>query len=186
VLETILKAMTRLVALCLVVTLALGAAPPETAIKAELEGRYEQMAKAFAARDSSAIFALRTPDFCIHYPGGERDSAARARQVLVHFITQNLPPIQFHYVIRSLDVLSADVAEVDLFQKGSRYQMLAGKSRLVEHEVKQRDTWRRVKGTWRLASVDDIHDRRRWVDGVPVDPSKPFDPEAKPFQEVKP
>jgi hypothetical protein len=144
------------------------------------------MAKAFAARDSTAIFALRTPDFCIHYPGGERDSAVRARQVLVYFLSQNLPPIQVHYTIRSLTLPSPDLAVVDLFQKGSRYQMLAGKSRLVEHDVKQRETWRRVKGTWMLATVDAIRDRHRWVDSVPVDPSKPFDPEAKPFQAEKP
>jgi hypothetical protein len=176
----------RLVVLCLVLALAAGAAPPEARVRSELEARYDQMAKAFAARDSTAIFELRTPDFCIHYPGGERDSAARAHQVLASFFAQSLPPIQVRYAIRSLRLTSPEVAVVDIFQKGSRYQVLAGKSRLVEYEVKHKETWRRVKGTWMLASVDDIHDRRRWVDGVSVDPSKPFDPAARPFQPDKP
>jgi hypothetical protein len=163
---------------------ALGAAvpPQDSRVRTELQARYEQMAKCFAARDSAGIFALRSPDFCIHYPGGERDSAGRARQVLAYFFSQNLPPIQVHYTIRALTVPGPGVAVADIFQKGSRYQMLAGKARLVEHDLKQRETWRRVKGVWLLASVDDIRDRHRWVDGVPVDPSKPFDPKDKPFQ----
>lgn len=181
--------MRRALARCLVVglaALALGAAaPPEARVRSELEARYDQMAKAIAARDSTAVFALRTPDFCIHYPGGERDSASRAKQVLASFFAQNLPPIQIEYKIQDVTLASPDVAVVDVFQKGSRYQLLAGKARLVEHNVKQRETWRRVKGTWFLASVDDIRERHRWVDGVAVDPSKPFDPAAKPFQTLK-
>ena len=78
-----------------------------------------------------------------------------------------------------------DMAVVDVFQKGSRYQMLNGRKRKVEHDVTQRDTWRRVEGVWLLASVDDIRDRHRWVDGVAVDPSKPFDPAAKPYRAFK-
>jgi len=171
--------------LCLAVALGAGAAGPEARVRSELEARYDQMAKAFAERDSAAIFALRTPDFCIHYPGGERDSAARAKQVLASFFAQNYPPIQVQYKIQELTLAGPDMAVVDVFQKGSRYQMLNGKSRLVEHDVKQRETWRRVKGTWLLASIDDIHDRHRWVDGVAVDPSKPFDPSARPFQTLK-
>jgi hypothetical protein len=161
--------------------LAMGAATPDGRVASELQARYDQMAKCFAARDTAGIFALRTPDFCIHYPGGERDSAGRAKQVLAYFFSQNLPPIQVHYSIRTLTVPGPDLAVADVFQKGSRYQMLSGKARLVEHDLKQRETWRRVKGVWMLASVDDIRDRHRWVDGVPVDPSKPFDPAAKPF-----
>jgi len=172
----------RAIALVALAALVSAAASPDARVKAELEARYETMARAFAARDSAAILALRTPDFCIHYPGGERDSAYRARQVLNYFFSQNLPPIQVRYRIETLTVLGPDVAVVDVFQKGSRYQLLSGKARLVEHDVKQRETWRRSKGTWLLASVDDIHDRHRWVDGVPVDPSKPFDPEARPFK----
>lgn len=179
------EAVTRFLGWCLVAVVAAGAAPPDARVRSELEARYDQMAKAFSERDSAAIFALRTPDFCIHYPGGERDSAGRARQVLAYFFSQNLPPIQVRYAIRALSLTSPDVAVCDVFQKGSRYQMLAGKSRLVEHDVKQRETWRRVKGAWMLASIDDIHDRHRWVDGVPVDPAKPFDPGAKPFQTLK-
>jgi hypothetical protein len=180
--------MRRAVGLLLVAGLAGGAAAPapQARVRSELEARYGQMAKAFAARDSAGILALRTPDFCIHYPGGERDSAGRARQVLGYFFAQNLSPIQIRYAIRALTLASPDMALVDVFQKGTRYQMLSGKARLVEHDVKQRETWRRVKGVWMLASVDDIRDRHRWVDGVPVDPAKPFDPEAKPFAPARP
>jgi hypothetical protein len=170
------------VQLAAVAALAMGATTQNAGVASELQARYDQMAKCFAARDTAGIFALRTPDFCIHYPGGERDSAGRAKQVLAYFFSQNLPPIQIHYTIRALTVPGPDLAVVDIYQKGSRYQMLSGKSRLVEHNLKQRETWRRVKGVWLLASVDDIRDRHRWVDGVPVDPSKPFDPKDKPFQ----
>ena len=166
--------------------LAFGALRVEAGVREEIEARYDLLSKAFAARDSAAILALRTPTCCIHFPGGERDSADRARQALVHFLANNLPPIRIRFTIHSLQTPSPDVAVVDVFQQGSRYQMLAGKKRLVEHDVTQRDTWRRVNGVWLLTSIDDIRDRHRWVDSVPVDPSKPYDPEAKPFVPAKP
>jgi SnoaL-like domain len=154
-------------------------------VRTQIEARYESMAKAFAARDTAAVFALRTPDFCIHYPDGERDSADNARRVLAYHFSNNLPPIEVHYKVRSLVTPGPDLAVVDVFQKGSRYQVLNGKKRKVEYDVTQRETWRRIDGVWLLASIDDLRDRHRWVDGVAVDPSKPFDPTAKPFRALR-
>ena len=169
--------------------LSCGAAAAEDAsdarVRTQIEARYEAMAKAFASRDTAAVLALRTPDFCVHYPGGERDSADNARRVLAYFFSNNLPPIDIRYTVRSLVTPGADLAVVDVFQQGSRYQMLNGRKRKVSHEVTQRETWRRVDGVWLLAAVDDIRGRRRWVDGVAVDPSKPFDPTAKPYRAFK-
>lgn len=174
----------RAVALVAAAALSLGASG-EDKVRREIEARYDLMAKAFAARDTAAIFALRTPDFCIHYPGGERDSATGARQVLLHFFSQNLPPIEVSYTLRSVTQPEDGVAVVEVFQQGSRTQILSGKSRRVKHEVTQRETWRRTKEGWLLASVDDIRDRHRWVDNVPVDPAKPFDPQAPPYRALK-
>ena len=181
--------MRRAVLALILIAMSAGAAAAEDTtearVRSQIEGRYEAMAKAFAARDTAAVLALRTPDFCIHYPGGERDSADGARRVLAYFFSNNLPPIDVHYTVRSLVTPSADVAVVDVFQQGTRYQMLNGKKRQVSHEVTQRETWRRLDGVWLLAAIDDIRDRRRWVDGVAVDPSKPFDPTAKPFRALR-
>jgi hypothetical protein len=71
---------------------------------------------------------------------------------------------------------------LDVFQQGSRYQVLANQLRRVEHDISQRETWRRENDVWKLRSVDTIRNPPRWVDGKPIDPSKPYDPSAPPYK----
>lgn len=153
----------------------------EKKVLAELERQYDALARGFTARDTAAIMGLRSSEFSALFPDGRRDNPAGMARVLGHFFVQNAPPIQVRYTIVGLDSLTADRAVVTTFQQGSRYQLLAGQRRRVEHDVTQREAWVRTPAGWRLQFVDQIRDRHRWVDGKPVDPDKPFDPEAPPF-----
>ncbi|HYM80950.1 MAG TPA: nuclear transport factor 2 family protein [Candidatus Limnocylindria bacterium] len=152
----------------------------------KIRSRYEHMASAFAARDVEAIAALRTADFQVDFPNGDRHDAAQMLEVLRHFFVQNRPPIQLWYTLRSAERTGPDTIVVEVFQQGSRYQELAGKLRKVEHDITQRETWRREDGVWRFRAVAAIRNPHRWVDGKPIDPSKPFDPAAPPFRPPKP
>ena len=52
----------------------------------------------------------------------------------------------------------------------------------VDTSVRQRETWSHTPQGWRLTCVDNVHDQRRYVDGKRVDPTKPYDPNAPPFE----
>jgi len=155
-----------------------GAAEKEVLV--EIQRQYDKMSRGFTARDTAAIMRLRH-ELSAEYGDGRRDDPAGAARVLRNFFVLNEPPIQVRYTILSLDSLSANRATVTTFQQGIRFQKLAGQRRRIEHDVTQRETWVRTTEGWRLHFVDQIRDRHRWVDGKPIDPDKPFDPEAPPF-----
>jgi hypothetical protein len=72
------------------------------------------------------------------------------------------------------------VAEV--LQEATRYRELEGRRRRVETSVVQRETWAKTAAGWKLKSVDNVRDQKRFVDGKRVDPSKPYDLEALPYE----
>jgi len=148
----------------------------------EIRKQYERMARAFAARAVDSIATIRTADFHAVLPSGDRYDAAQMLDVLQHFFVQNKPPIRVWFTLRNASRTDSGEIAIQVFQQGSRYQDLAGRKRKVEHDVTQRETWRRENGVWKFHSVDSIGNPHRWVDGKPIDPSKPFDPAAPPYQ----
>ena len=56
-----------------------------------------------------------------------------------------------------------------------------GKRRRVDTSVVQRETWTKTTAGWKLKSVDNVRDQKRFVDGKRVDPTKPHDPDAPPY-----
>jgi hypothetical protein len=156
---------------------------PELAGDPDLRGiqrQYERLAHAFEAMNVDSILAIRSADFNATV-NGERQDAAQMREVLNQFFVLNKPPIKTWLTMRSAEKAGPDTVRVQIFQQASRYQDLAGNLRHVEHDVTQRETWHREAGVWKLLAVDSIRDRHRWVDGKPIDPSKPFDPKAAPY-----
>jgi len=146
-----------------------------------IEHQYARLARAFGAMQVDSILAVRSPEFSATPPGAPRQDAAQMREVLNQFFAVNKPPIHTWLTIRSAERLGADTIRVVIFQQASRYQDLAGKRRLVEHDVTQDETWRREEGVWKLYYVGSVREKHRWVDGKPIDPSKPFDPKAPPY-----
>jgi hypothetical protein len=74
------------------------------------------------------------------------------------------------------------IAVAEVFQEVSRYRELAGKRRKVDTSVVQRETWLKTADGWKLKCVDSVRDQKRYVDGKRVDPTKPYDPDAPPFE----
>lgn len=148
----------------------------------QIQKQYEILARAFEAQDVAAIAGVRAADFYVDGPDGRRQGAAQMLEVLRHFFVLNKPPIRVWFTLRSVERKGPDELAVDVFQQASRYQFLADQLRKVEHDVSQRETWRRENGVWKLQSVDSIRNQHRWVDGKQIDPSKPYDPAAPPYQ----
>lgn len=147
----------------------------------ELAGQYDGLSRAFASHDVETILNYRTADFSAVFPNGDRHDGQQMEQVLRHFFVQNRPPYDVRYTIRCAAFAGTDDAVLIIFQQASRTQEVAGAWRRVQSDITQRERWRRTAAGWRLRQIDAIQDPHRWVDGVQVEPGKPYDPSRPPY-----
>jgi hypothetical protein len=98
------------------------------------------------------------------------------------FLETNQPPFNIRFTIQKLTVSENKlIAVAEAFQEAARYRDLAGKRRKVETSVIQRETWAKASDGWKLKSVDNVRDMKRFVDGKRVDPTKPYNPDDPPY-----
>ncbi len=149
-------------------TLACASAPDEARIGREIQAEYDKLASAFGRQDVAGILASRTADFHVSGPDGSTQTAAQMAEYTSNWFELNKPPIEVHFTIESVELHGRDEAAVKVLQRASRYQDHEGKRVRVQHEVEQRETWRRTPQGWRIAMVDqiDLAHRKRWIDGV--------------------
>ena|ERR1041385_158692 len=153
--------------LALVLLAACTSVSPRDTAEREIRAQYGALERAYAARDIPAILALRDKNFETFGPQGQHDDYARMAEYTRQWFALNKPPIKSRFTIESIEMKSPDEAAVRVLQWASRYQERDGKLRLVEHEVRQRETWVRTPQGWRIRKVDDIDlaHRKRWIDG---------------------
>ena len=154
----------------------------ETTVRAELDARYTELARAHDRRDLAAIVAMKTSDFHAIFPDGNVGDARVMEEYSRNFLATNQPPYDIRIKILRLSVSpNRLIAVAEVLQEASRFRELAGKRRKVETSVVQRETWSKIGGEWKLKSVDSVRDQKRFVDGKRVDPTRPYDPDAPPF-----
>jgi ketosteroid isomerase-like protein len=161
-----------------------GAAPAQddAEVRRELEAQYAKLAEAHDRKDLKAIAGLKTQDFHAIFPDGKVGDVKVMEQYTKTFIETNQPPFDIRITIQELQVSENKIIAVaEVFQQASRTRELAGKSRKVDTSVKQRETWAKTPEGWKLKSVDNVRDQMRFVDGKRVDPTRPFDPNAAPY-----
>jgi hypothetical protein len=170
------------------VLLACGAAGPgraqetETTVRAALDARYTELARAHDRKDLAAIVAMKTSDFHAIFPDGNVGDARVMEEYSRRFLEANQPPYDIRVRILRLSVSPNQlIAVAEVLQEASRFRELAGKRRKVDTSVVQRETWSRIGNVWKLKSVDNVRDQKRFVDGKRVDPTIPYDPDAPPF-----
>jgi ketosteroid isomerase-like protein len=141
-----------------------------------IEAQYRQLADAIRRKDVKGILALQAPDFSsINPEAGTFDFAAMERYT--RRLTAAIDSvIHIRNVIRSFEA-RGDTAVADVCQEFSRMQRL-GESRphRIDTSVLQRETWVRLPDGWKRLHVSDVHGMRWFVDGVRIDPSKPYTP----------
>ena len=168
----------------IVTALGPAAAPAQddTEVRKELETQYRKLAEAHDRKDLKAIASLKTEDFHAIFPDGRVGDVKTMEQYTRQFIEANQPPFHIRNTIQQLTVSENRlIAVAEVFQEVSRTRELAGKVRKVETSVVQRETWAKTPEGWKLKCVDHVRDQRRFVDGKRVDPTKPFDPNAAPY-----
>ena len=148
---------------------------------AEIRSRYATLSEAFAKADVATTLAQRTADFTTVIPDGTRQNAFYMEQVLRRSFDSNRPPFVLRFTPRCGKLNRDGTVSLIIFQQFSRNQEIQGAVRRVDSDITQRETWRRTKAGWRLASVDKIHDPHRWIDGRQVDPTVPYHPNVAPF-----
>jgi hypothetical protein len=151
----------------------------DDAVRKELDAQYLKLAQAHDKRDLKAIVALKTADFHAIFPDGRVGDSKVMEQYSKQFLESNLPPYNIRVTIQKLVVSENKlIAVADVLQEATRYRELAGKRRRVDTSVVQRETWAMTTEGWKLKSVDNVRDQKRFVDGKRVDPTKPYDPDA--------
>ena len=157
-------------------------AQDDAAVQKELEAQYQRLAEAHNKKDLKAIAALKTADFHTISPDGRVTDVKQMEQYTKQFIESNNPPFNIRNTIQKLTVSENKlIAVAEVFQEISRTRELEGKVRKVDTSVKQRETWVKTSEGWKLKSVDNVRDQKRFVDGKRVDPTKPYDPNAPPY-----
>lgn len=153
-------------------------------VRRALEEQYEKIAQANFNKDLAALLALRTPDFSAITPSGERWNAEQLANYSKVAFEQVQYTISLTNTIDTIELNGNEAAAV-VHQQWSRMQMKKGKLRRVDTSAIQRETWVNTPQGWRLKLVDDVHPGAWYVDGKRVDPSKPYDPDAPPYNPDK-
>jgi hypothetical protein len=174
---------TTLAALVLIALNAMPASAQDDAgVQKELEAQYQRLAEAHDRKDLKAIVGLKTADFHAIFPDGTVGDSKVMEQYSKQFLENNQPPYNVRVTIQKLTVSEHQlIAVAEVFQEATRYRELEGRRRKVDTSVKQRETWAKTSDGWKLKSVDNVRDQKRFVDGKRVDPTKPYDPNAPPY-----
>ena len=178
--------MHRVMALVFFVAVLLFSSPAhaqdDSDVKKELDAQYKKLAEAHDRKDLKAIVGLKTPDFHVFFTDGRVGDSRLTEQYSKDFLERNQPPFNQRFTIQKLTVSYHKlIAVAEVLQEVTRYQDLAGKRRKVDTSVIQREIWARTTDGWKLKSVDNVRDQKKFVDGKRVDPSKPYDPDAVPY-----
>lgn len=157
-------------------------AQDDSEIRKELEAQYKKLAEAHDRKDLKAIVALKTADFHSIFPDGRVGDSRMMAEYSRQFLENNQPPYNQKFTIQKLAVSENKlIAVAEIFQELTRYRELEGKRRKVDTSVFQRETWAKTADGWKLKSVDNVRDLKRFVDGKRVDPTKPYNPNDPPY-----
>ena len=150
-------------------------------VRRALEAQYAKIAQAQINKDIDAMRAIRTPDFTVDLPNGQKWDLETALNYARAGFQQIESNISISNTIESLDV-HEDVAVAVVHQRWSRMQMKAGKVRRVDTEAIQTETWVNSADGWKLKHIGDVKPGAWYIDGKRIDPSKPYDADAPEFK----
>lgn len=149
-------------------------------VRRALEAQYAKIAEAQKNKDIAALRSLRTSDFSVNLPNGETWDLETSLNYSKRGFEQVQSIISIFNTIESLTVNGNEAVAV-VHQQWSRMQMMKGKLRRVETSAIQTETWVNMPDGWKLKHIGDIKPGAWIVDGKRVDPSKPYDPDAPPY-----
>jgi hypothetical protein len=156
------------------------ATTPELALaqdsRTAIESQYQQLAEAIRQNDVEGILALQAPDFSSSNPSGNIFDFAAMERYTRRLTAAVDSVIHIRNAIRSFEE-RGDTSVADVCQEFSRLQQLGdGRRHRIDTSVLQRETWVHLADGWKRLNVTNEHGMRWFVDGVRVDPSRPYVP----------
>jgi ketosteroid isomerase-like protein len=170
--------------------LAQRAAPPapcrETAVHdtdavwRQIDAQYARLADAMRRKDVDALFALYTPDYHVVMGNGEvwsRERSLEYQRTILARVRET------HHIGNTIVRLTScgDHATATVLQQWYRIQDMAGAARRVETNAVQDEHWTRFPDGWKRGDIGEIARGASFVDGKRVDITKPYDPDAPPY-----
>ena len=149
-------------------------------VRRQLNEQYGRIETANKNKDVAALLALRAPDCSANGPGGTHSNCVDMDNYTKQLIAEIGTVASLTNAILALRV-EGDNAVATVAQHFVRTQTKLGKLRNIDTSAIQDETWVRTPGGWRLRFVANVHGRRWYVDGKRIDPHKPFDPDAPPY-----
>lgn len=141
-----------------------------------IEAEYKRLAEALRRNDVEGILAIQAPDFSSRNPNGSAFDFAAMERYTRRLAAAVDSVIHIRNVIRSFEE-RGDTSVADVCQEFSRLQRLGdGRRHRIDTSVLQRETWVHLADGWKRLNVTNEHGMRWFVDGVRVDPSKPYVP----------
>lgn len=150
-------------------------------IRQALEIQYAKLAQAIEHKDHAAFQALRTADFHTLDEQGRARTPEQMSDRALAMLDSIQPPIETRNEIGTIEV-HGDEATATVRQYFSKMLHVAGKLRRVETYVTQDETWIKTEDGWKLKFVDGVRDPEAYVDGKRIEPGKPYDPDAPPYE----
>jgi ketosteroid isomerase-like protein len=150
------------------------------AVARELRTQYARIAAAMRHEDIDALAAVYAPELTVYMPNGQtwdyEQSLAYSRAGFAQVDSTILATSR----IVALRVCGTR-ATATVLQQWARIQRRGGAPTRTETAAVQDETWTRTPSGWKRARIDEIVSGVMFIDGKPVDPTRPYDPAAPPY-----
>jgi ketosteroid isomerase-like protein len=146
----------------------------------QIDAQYVRLADAMRRKDVDALFALYTPDYRVVMGNGEVWSRERSLEYQRASLARVRETHHISNTIVRLTTCGAH-ATATVLQQWYRTQDMAGAARRVETNAVQDEHWTRAAEGWKRGDISEISRGASFVDGKRVDITKPYDPDAPPY-----
>jgi len=147
----------------------------------QIDGQYARIERAMIAKDAKQLFAVYAPGFEAHTLNGEISSLKQSVAYTTAAFDQVKEDISISNTLLDVKSCGPAMLKVTVLQQWSRRQASHGKLRLYQTVTVQDETWVFLDSEWKRKLVENLRPGAWLVDLKRVDPTKPYDPEAPPF-----
>lgn len=147
---------------------------------AELEIVFAARMQAYMKKDFDTLVSQVSQDYTATRPNGQTVTYEQLKEYirlnLERFISVKNQQLQIENIM-----VDGNEAVVDVRQTLSRFQKLGEGTIYVESGVLQTETWVKTEDGWKLRGVTNEREQTLTVNGKPIDPGKPYNPNDPPF-----